>query len=179
MRPILVTLLLTPVLLLAAPTPAPAPAATNSIVNGDLKGTGTGAPGAPWFLGKAATIEEENGNPFLRIESPQGGTLDGRFNQTINLPEGAKTLTVRVSSRVKKYRRGASGEPAITVFFRDTAGENLAIVPAIALKGKADWTKLNSAALKVPKGTTAVMIEGSVATSGGTFEFDDFEAVFQ
>lgn len=158
---------------------APAPG-KNAIANGDLSGmTPAGAP-AVWFIGRATTVAEENGNKFLHFESPTGGAPDARFNQTVTVPPDVKTLTVRLQARVKKYRRGPSGDAGITALWRDANGKNLApAVEAVAMKSKPEWTKLSSSPLKVPAGAKTVLIEGSTATAAGSFDFDEFEAVFQ
>jgi hypothetical protein len=165
----------------AAPGAAEAPAAgKNAVANGDLSAvTPTGAP-AIWFLGRATTVAEENGNKFLHFESPTGGAPDARFNQNVAVPADVKTMTVRLQARVKKYRRGPSGDAGITVLWRDANGKNLAAaVEAVAMKSKPEWTKLSSAPLKVPAGAKNVLIEGSTTTAAGSFDFDEFEAIFQ
>lgn len=144
----------------------------NSIVsNGDFEGGSTG-----WPTGKGITIEEEDGNKFLRLHSSEPGTQVQAFRR-IDITGGPQKL--RVSFRVSRTNVVPGAEnwhtARVVMHFKDANGQALKPGPQpFAFKGESNGWVDKSVEVIVPEGTTTLeFMPALFQVAQGTLDIDD------
>jgi hypothetical protein len=160
-----------PLLFLSVSTLLAAEPGNTLIPNGDFENGSTS-----WAVGNGVTVEEEDGNHFLRIQSPEPNT-QVQAHRKVAIPAG--TQKVKVSFRTR-YENIVPGEAnwhvgSLVMHFRDSSGAIVKPDPKpFPFKGKSNGWIEKDVELDVPEG--AVELEFLLAlfrVQQGTIDFDD------
>ncbi len=150
-------------------------AANSLIPNGDFE-AGSLSGANSWPTGKGISIEEEEGNHFLRLKAEEPG-LQVQAYRKIKLPGGVQKLNVSFRVRFAEITAGAQNwhTGRIVMHFKDANDQLLKPDPsAFAFKGNSNGWVDKDAQLNVPEG--AVFLEFLPAlfqVAQGTLDIDD------
>lgn len=172
-------LLCVPLMAIAVFAQAPAVPTPSLVPNGDFE-TNAGDDNWPdkWgHLKVGGSYENENGNHFLRLTSPEAGKMVLLY-QPINIPEGTKALDLKWRQRVTGLKRGKNSwfDARIMMNYRDAIGGTL-IKPGPpnpnTAKDTDGWVEREVKFL-VPEGAKVLECMPTLfQVDSGTFDLDD------
>ncbi|CAN5440906.1 hypothetical protein BH09VER1_BH09VER1_46570 [soil metagenome] len=148
--------------------------ANSLLTNGDFEGTGG------WPDGKGISIEEEGGNHYLRLQSPEPGTQVQAYRK-IPVSAGIQKLKLSFKVKYEDIKPGVQNwhTGRIVMHFLDAAGKALKPDPAaFVFKGDSNGWIEKSVELPVPEGAAALeFLPALFQVSQGTLELDDVVVV--
>lgn len=152
--------------------------ARSIVVNGDFEaGAWDRGPARGWTGGGPnASVQEENGNRFLRISlTAQGSSI---VEQKHKVDPDWVSLSVSVRIRAKNVRRGGESwmSGMLHYFFNDAKGQHIGGWPKRLVEHDQDWTLMEEE-IQVEPGAAELVIQCAALTCSGTFDFDDVSIV--
>ncbi len=164
--------LLVPLLVVSAVTSTFGQDKPNSLLtNGDLESSQT-----DWAVGKGVTIEEENGNHFLRLQAPEPNVQVQAYRKVV-LPKGTTKLKVGFRVQYEDITPGAQNwhTGRLIMHFLDAGGKPMKPDPSpFAFKGKSDGWVEKSVELAVPECAVALeFMPALFQVERGTLDIDD------
>lgn len=172
MRTLLVPLLLVSLSVLHAAEPG------NTLTpNGDFETSG-GANS--WAIGKGASIEVEDGNHFLRLQSSEPNTQI-QSHRKVKIPGGTQKLKLSFRTRYENIIPGAENwhVGSLVMHFKDSTGANVKPAPkSFSFKGSSDGWVEKEAEFDVPEGAVELeFLPALFLVQQGTLDFDDIVVV--
>jgi hypothetical protein len=170
--------LLFPLLLITAVSFLHADEPGNTLLpNGDFESSGAGKT---WASGKGATVEVEDGNHFLRLQSTEPNT-QVQSHRKIKIPGGTQKVKVTFRVRYENIIPGAENwhVGSLVMHFRDSTGGIAKPDPKpFPFKGKSDGWVEKEVELTVPEGATELeFLPALFQVQQGTLDFDDFVVI--
>lgn len=147
--------------------------------NGNFESGSLGGAGG-WTSGKGTSIEEEDGNRFLRLQSPEPG-IQVQSYRKVAVPGGTQKVKVSFRVRYEGITPGAENwhTGRVVMHFKDASGAMLKPDPKpFAFKGKSDGWIEKSVELDVPEGTVDFeFLPALFQVQQGTLDIDDIVVV--
>ncbi|CAN5441533.1 hypothetical protein BH09VER1_BH09VER1_46630 [soil metagenome] len=159
-----------------AAKPSASPAADSLLKNGDFETEADAWP-VEWPKNKDATYENEDGNHFLRLKSPERGATVLLYKR-IPIPVGTEALEMTWRQRVTDLHVGKQAwyDARIMIEFRNAADEKLPEAPSAPYVRSDTKTWVDgSKQFLVPKDAAfLVLMPALFQVETGTFDLDDF-----
>jgi hypothetical protein len=141
--------------------------------NGDFEAN---SGGNTWAIGKGASIEQEDGNHFLRLHSSEPNT-QVQSHRKVAIPGGTQKLKITFRAR---YENIVPGEEnwhvgSLVMHFKDSTGGNVRPAPkTFSFKGKSDGWVEKELEVDVPEGAVELeFLPALFRVQQGTLDFDD------
>ncbi|MCP5533651.1 MAG: hypothetical protein H7A49_06435 [Akkermansiaceae bacterium] len=154
-------------------TAAPA----NLIKNGDMETIAAEWP-ANWPKPKeGGSLEEEKGNHFIRLKSPEPDKMILLYHQ-IPIPAGTKKIELKWKQRASDLKAGTEAwfDARVMLEFRNDEKQKVGKAPSAPYvrKDTAGWEE-RSVTAEVPEGATwFVFMPSLFRVASGTLDIDDF-----
>jgi len=172
--------LLFPLLLVSALSFLQAAEPGNTLTpNGDFESGSLGGANG-WTAGKGASVEVEDGNHFLRLQSAEPN-VQVQSHRKVKIPAG--TQKVKLSFRVRYDNIVAGAENwhlgSLVLHFKDSTGANTKPEPRpFSFKGKSDGWVEKEVEIDVPEGSVELeFLPALFRVQSGTLDFDDIVVV--
>lgn len=133
-----------------------------------------------WPVGKGITIEEEEGNHFLRLKAEEPG-IQIQAHRIIKLSGGIQKLNISFRVRFEEITPGAQPwhRGSVIMHFKDANGQILKPDPApFAFKGNSNGWVEKSVQLEVPADAASLeFMPALFQVAQGTLDIDDMKIV--
>ena len=133
-----------------------------------------------WPKGNGITLEEENGNHFLRLEATEPGKQIQAYRK-VPLPSGLQKIKVSFRARANDITPGAENwhTGRVILHFKDAAGQVLKPDPApFSFKGNSNGWVEKTAEFVVPEGSESLEVFPALFQIGqGSLDIDDIIVV--
>jgi hypothetical protein len=143
--------------------------------NGDFESGALGSANG-WTSGKGASVEEEDGNKFLRLQATEPGVQVQSYRK-IKIPAGTPKVKVSFRVRYDEITPGAENwhTGRVVMHFKDSTGAMTKPDPKpFAFKGKSDGWSEKSVELDVPEGSVEFeFLPALFQVQMGTLDIDD------
>ena len=158
----------------------------NVVVNGDFEKVDADGKLEGWACPMNLLLAKERENTFIRFEETtvkSDGAVSSRdVSQNIEIPKGAKTVTVSARLRtsgcskcpVKKEPR----VPSVVIIFRNQGKNVTDYVPACWREKNGDWETIQKE-FSISKDTTDASVRVLNGRCSGQIDFDDVEVTFK
>jgi endoglucanase len=129
-----------------------------------------------WPNTKEASLQEENGNAFLRLESQESGSMVMLYRE-IHLPEGTEALEFTFKERVSNLKRGSNSwyDARIMMEFMDADRSRVSPNPPTPNRSKnTDGWQVRELKFNVPENARILKFMPSLfRVESGTYDLDD------
>ncbi len=148
----------------------------NLVINGDFEAVAADGSPEGWdrFKKHFASLQEEDGNTFLRITSKKMGNQP-TVTQQIDLPGGVEQLRISVRMRTINITTGpeAYHNPRVQLSQQDANGKNIAYGASPRLIEDSDWQTLTIEDYRIVDGAVSFGVGCGFNNSTGIADFDD------
>ena len=133
-----------------------------------------------WPNGKGLTLEDENGNHFLRLEAPEPGQQIQAYRK-VSLPSGLQKIKVSFRARANDITPGTENwhTGRVVLHFKDASGQVLKPDPAaFSFKGNSNGWVEKSGEFTVPEGSEFLeFLPALFQVGSGSLDIDDVVVV--